>query len=265
MFAQVKPRVELSSTLTAPAGRSPKHKRIGILSRRRGTGGITRINPAASSSSAPFSLNAALAGTVPSKPKTKPTKKTWDFKIYEDTPEDEMSNLMEHSTCTLDISDDEARASPKGDRDNKENVPPGDYFAATNSSVARRDMMSDESRSPLGDLDAKDFYADGCDASSVIVVPAEEAEPSIESMSTEAKAEEPSSSSHFDTAAMLVSEAGETLLSRTAPEQHDIASLMIERDGTAKEETAQFQIWESESANGDGEASAVVLPQEPTP
>jgi hypothetical protein len=38
------------------------------------------------------------------------------FDIYEDTVEDEMSNLMEHSTCTLDISDDEGRRAAKDDR-----------------------------------------------------------------------------------------------------------------------------------------------------
>ncbi|KAI5854201.1 hypothetical protein BZA05DRAFT_393514 [Tricharina praecox] len=31
---------------------------------------------------------------------------SWAFEIYEDSPEETLQNLMEHSTCTLDISDD---------------------------------------------------------------------------------------------------------------------------------------------------------------
>ena len=75
-IAGIKRRAEPSSAPT-PAGRSPKHKRIGILSRRRmTTNSFTRVNPPSSAvqsaNGLPFSIDAALAGTVP-KYKPKPT------------------------------------------------------------------------------------------------------------------------------------------------------------------------------------------------
>jgi len=174
------------SSAPAPAGRSPtKSKKNGILSRRRmNASPFTRINPppfsaGQSKTGLPFSIDAALAGTVPaykSKSTHSSPRKGWQFDIHEDTPDDEMANLMEHSTCTLDISDDES-SSLKGDKDNKENVPPVDAngYSASRITATRRDMMTDGPRSPLGDLDAKEFYAEGCDSSSFITILAEDA------------------------------------------------------------------------------------------
>lgn len=51
---------------------------------------------------------------------------SWVFDIYEDTPEETLQNLMEHSTCTLDISDDsddESVASELHEK-GKENIAP---------------------------------------------------------------------------------------------------------------------------------------------
>ncbi|KAG5291563.1 hypothetical protein I7I48_03409 [Histoplasma ohiense] len=50
--------------------------------------------------------------------------KVWDFEIYIDTEQDEMANLMEHSTCVLDISDDEDKLRKNVDDRGKENIPP---------------------------------------------------------------------------------------------------------------------------------------------
>ena len=153
-----------------PLGRSPPRKAVGLLSRRRAGSSYKRIDPPGSSSSIPFSIGAALAGTVPLKHKKKASSKRWDFQIYEDSPQEEMANLMEHSTCTLDISDDEARPSSKGDKENKENEPPVNYqtqIAAHQSP----DMMTEKVRTPLGDLEVKEFYAEGCDATSAFLVP----------------------------------------------------------------------------------------------
>ncbi len=82
---------------------------------------------------------------------------------------------MYHYTLILDISsDDESRAAAKDDR-SKENVPPvdGPVYSSAAVTTLPADMMIDEPRSPLGTLDAKDIYAEGCDASSYIIVPAE--------------------------------------------------------------------------------------------
>ena len=216
-----------SSRSSAPsfsllAGRSPirASRRGGILtSKRRATSGVGRVSPpprrgaAASASNlgaaAPFSLDAALKGTLSSYdarlaasalPTTSLLDETtgldasWEFTIHEDTPEQELTNLLQHSTCVLDISSDE-ESEQKARRDraegrDKENIPPPNDVSQT--SAARRDLSSvavagggastdemmsvDKARNPLSQLNAADFYAEGCDEASVVLVASDEAE-----------------------------------------------------------------------------------------
>ncbi|KAL8785892.1 MAG: hypothetical protein Q9195_008437 [Heterodermia aff. obscurata] len=184
--------------LPAPAGRSPKSKRIGILSRHRVSASpFTRVDPPAFGSSKtggglPFSIDAALAATVASNKLRKPARtkepiaetvlngmpKGWMFDILTDSKDDEASNLMEHSTSTLDISDDETSKSKMFNEENKENIPPQEAGmnapvsrAVAGMHASRKHMMTDEPRAPLGDLEASDYYAAGCDASSYITIP----------------------------------------------------------------------------------------------
>jgi hypothetical protein len=195
--------------LTAPAGRSPTRKRIGILNRRRTASPFTRIDPpkfGASSSGLGFSIDAALSGTISSyKAPVQPTlnipelhvpqsKDSWFFDIHEDTEEELATNLMEHGACTLDISSDEESSARACEERGKENVPPMDDISQTRtvisqpepsmaegkarSRAARRrkeidDGACDVDRAPLGALSAEDFYADGCDGESVFLIPAE--------------------------------------------------------------------------------------------
>jgi hypothetical protein len=206
-----------SSPRTAPAGRSPPRstKRIGILSRR-----ISRPDPPSfGGASIPFSLDAALKGTIPSysgrlranKAKSQtnastssapvdffiPTpnvKSSWCFDIHEDTPEQEMTNLLQHSTCTLDISsDEESESRAKRDRlegRDKENIPPPEDVSQT--SLARggpsssrgtdavdidEDVLLLKGRGPLAEMNVTDFYAPGCDSSSVFIIPGDEEDP----------------------------------------------------------------------------------------
>lgn len=259
------------SSAPAPAGRSPtRGKKTGILSRRRMTASpFTRINPPTSSSTQstvglPFSIDAALAGTVPaykSKLKSKSThRKSWQFDIHEDTPEDEMANLMEHSTCTLDISDDESRATSKGDKDNKENIPPADGLLATTSSqaaVTRRDLMTDEPRDPLGDLDAKNFYAEGCDATSIVLVAAEDGtDEKAVVVSTDS---EPCSRTRLRANATTDSrEEWKDVITQVANKAAAVAtdSELPPLDGSAPGGSVDIQIWESESAKGGDDVDA---------
>lgn len=232
---------------------------------------FTRVNPPTptgeTSNGLPFSIDAALAGTVPalkSKSKTKSThRKSWDFEIHEDTPEEEMANLMEHSTCTLDISDDESRVATKADRDNKENIPPVDGLTASiggSSQIAasRRDMMTDEPRSPLGDLDAKDFYAEGCDTSSIILIAAEdEAQVADEKPAVLPEGPEPCSPARMRSNAVTESrqdwkEIIAQVTSNAATAAN--ADLGLTDDDHTNGEAAEIQIWESESAKGDADA-----------
>lgn len=196
-----------SSPLSAPAGRSPtRGKRSGILSNRRRTAGpYTRVDPPlfslSSSSAAPFSLDAALKGTIPSyaarstvasssssrsvvKDLHEPDlKASWFFDIHEDTPEQEMTNMLQHGTCVLDISSDE-ESERKLSRDraegrDKENVPPADDVSQTSARrparrVSEDEMIFEKERTALGEMDASEFYALGCDESSVIIIPGDE-------------------------------------------------------------------------------------------
>ena len=180
------------------------------------------------------------------------------FDIYQDTVEDEMSNLMQHSTCTLDISDDEGRRA-KDDR-GKENIPPTDWptasapvngtiVAAPSRRSDRMDEMTDESRLPMGELNAKDFYADGCDASSYVIIPAEK--------------------SHGKSATVPVpvelKTATEPILpsvTTTPPKQDGWKDFLAQVEESKKvlgpvsapveqEQQPEIDIWESESAKGD--------------
>ncbi|CAD6443449.1 74bd1066-ed0e-47e5-a103-870eb762b47a [Sclerotinia trifoliorum] len=234
--------VTKSTPLTAPAGRSPTRKRVGILNNRRRTfTPITSVDPPKFSTPKPsglsFSIDAALSGTIPSYGARQPqrqalssksistsssksyasrreipaslhaseSKSSWFFQIHEDTEEELATNLMEHSTCTLDISSDEESLTRMRDERGKENVPPLDDISqtrtsmntfasssSTSSSMSRRDEMEiremklkvkmqrkrremeegviDVDRSPLGEMRKEDFYGEGCDEKSVFVI-----------------------------------------------------------------------------------------------
>ncbi|EAQ82959.1 hypothetical protein CHGG_10777 [Chaetomium globosum CBS 148.51] len=183
------------SPLTAPAGRSPTRpsKRVGILSRRRNQ----RPDPPAFSLKAgvPFSLDTALKGTIPgysgsSRPSktrrrtTPASSAALDFFI----PTADQASRM-HGTCTLDISsDEESESRAKRDRAegrDKENIPPPEDVSQTSSARgASRDAVDiDEDvlllkgRGPLCEMNVVDFYADGCDSSSVFIIPGDEEDP----------------------------------------------------------------------------------------
>lgn len=96
-----------------------------------------------------------------------------------------MTNLLQHGTCVLDISSDEesAQRARREGRDDKENVPPVDDISQTSARAQMRlrnrtadDMVVEKERVALGEMNTADFYADGCDESSVIFVPADEEE-----------------------------------------------------------------------------------------
>ncbi|TVY41561.1 hypothetical protein LSUB1_G004568 [Lachnellula subtilissima] len=210
---RVNTSISKSTPLSAPAGRSPTRKRIGILNRRRTTAPFTRVEPPkfattpAGSGGLGFSIDAALSGTIPSyksrQSKAVPetlhepeVKDSWFFDIHEDTAEELATNLMEHSTCTLDISSDEESAARLKDERGKENVPPLDDISQTRSQLTSVDAVEesmndikarirarravaegaiDVDRSPLGDLAAEEFYAEGCDGESVFIIASDEA------------------------------------------------------------------------------------------
>jgi hypothetical protein len=248
-----------------PAGRSPtRTKRSSGLgpSRRRTLGRIDP--PTLLGAAAPFSLDAALKGTIPgysakSAPPKEPVlpvpdmKASWFFEIHEDTPEQEMTNLLQHSTCTLDISSDE-ESERKRNRDraegrDKENVPPPDDVSQTRRSPRADDMVVEKERVALGEMNTADFYAEGCDETSVIIVPEDEPE-----------------SSSLPELSTIPESSLESLEPSSLPEleeiatQEDIDNLMAKpTEGTSKaavlepiEGTGEsFELWESGSAHDE--------------
>ncbi|KAK7510461.1 uncharacterized protein IWZ02DRAFT_457360 [Phyllosticta citriasiana] len=197
---------------------SPKHKRVGLLSKRRTSGSpYTRVDPPSfglgrtskRSSGLPFSIDAAISGSIsssasaPKAAKARPAltevkvptleeamPKSWFFEIHEDTPEQEATNLMEHSTNILDISSDDdsdTKSRNESREKGKENIPPPDYCLTSSRSASDGEASADESvksklrrkleenamdqdRSPLSDLPASDYFGDGLDANSHVIV-----------------------------------------------------------------------------------------------
>jgi hypothetical protein len=291
-IAKLNAGIQKSSPLSAPAGRSPtRGKRTGILSsRRRASGPYTRIDPptlglgaSSSSSAAPFSLDAALKGTIPSYTSRKAhakssssadliglhesdSKSSWFFDIHEDTPEQEMTNLLQHSTCVLDISSDEENETRRQRErvEGKENVPPADDISQTSRPRSARhaanadDMIVEKERAPLGEMNVRDYYAEGCDESSIVFVPGDEDEQHPEQQSNNAEVEvapEPKPEVKIDEAPVaepvLVdgSKTVEELMQQTE-QPTPAAALLQPIEGTGE----SFEVWESSSAKDETEA-----------
>ncbi|RDA84239.1 hypothetical protein CP532_2119 [Ophiocordyceps camponoti-leonardi (nom. inval.)] len=245
-----------STPLSAPAGRSPtgRGKRSGLLSNRRR---YTRLDPPAfrlGSSSAPFSLDAAVKGTIssysarPSKPLLPETKSSWHFDIHEDTPEQEMTNLLQHGTCILDISsDEENERKARRDSDegrNKENIAPADDISQT-SVRHSDDMPLDKERIALGEMNTADFYPKGCDETSVVLIPADEELPVDTGAGADADA---------DADADAVRNV-EQLMRSSADELSAKAAVLEPIDGTGE----SFDLWESGSAKDESRGALIVL------
>ena len=180
---------------------------------------------------------------------------------------------MEHSTCTLDISSDEESAARMKDERGKENVPPVDDISQTRTSLSTGDVAIAESsmadlkararastrrrrevedgacdvdRAPLGEMAAEDFYAEGCDGSSVFIIPTEaeagDAEEEVKAVPTT-----------FDFIAEVKGKGNEI--------NTDIDALMRKDDFEVAPKAALlepiekaeegFEVWESGSAKGD--------------
>jgi hypothetical protein len=98
-----------------------------------------------------------------------PQPDSWFFDIYIDTQDDEVTNLLEHSTRVLDISSSNDMSNTGG-YIGQENIYPedpalgkeasdskdtGDFIAI---SFSRGSVRGDRPRAPLGDLNPSDLY-----------------------------------------------------------------------------------------------------------
>ncbi|KIW07195.1 uncharacterized protein PV09_02061 [Verruconis gallopava] len=241
---------------------SPKHKRIGLLSkgRRASSSPFRRIDPpafcASKVASLPFSIDAALSGTISSyKPaapnteaaaSTKHMPKSWFFEIHEDTPEEEAANLMEHSASILDISSDDDTETKQRKLESevgKENVPPPDWTVPASASVRRAagsvvhkgihsklkaaqkeekaragDLMQDD-RVALADMPREDFFPDGLDEKSVEIIPSDEHKLSGLSKETTFDFVAPSPEKNDEGSTVAETREEETLVRPDSPEE----------------------------------------------
>lgn len=197
-----------------------------------------------------------------------------------------MTNLLQHGTCVLDISSDEesAQRARREGREDKENVPPVDDVSQTARSQTRLrnrsadDMVVEKERVALGEMNTADFYAEGCDETSVILVPADDEEERQEvPQQTEApphsKKEQnsrepivkdfefapeiktlPSVSAPEKEAEPAIAIAPEQdfdmLMGRTTQASSSKAAVLQPIDGTGD----SFELWESDSTKDENEA-----------
>jgi hypothetical protein len=268
----------------AAAGRSPtKPKPNGILNTRR------RFAPPSfgHAKSPSLSITAALNGTLAAR-KPKPSARTiedskpksWFFDIYEESQEQQDYTIKEwdmtQNAISLEISDDEGKSFKAEDR-GKENIDPNEMSVPVTRSMAasvvkahrvtRKDMMTDEPRTPLGDLNAADYYGEGLDATSVVLVQEdEEAVPEAEAVKDEIVLEAfttvdsvtiTESAFTFNAtvtteeAKMTTVEVG-TLLLASAP-VWDTETLSESTTAGGLGDGGEIEIWESESAKDENE------------
>ncbi|KAI8956767.1 hypothetical protein F5Y11DRAFT_133807 [Daldinia sp. FL1419] len=271
-----------STPLSAPAGRSPtRGKRTGILSSRQRTKAFSRVNPpsfgSSSASSAPFSLDAALKGTIPSytgRSASKSSssslgslcegdmKQSWFFEIHEDTPEQEMTNLLQHSTCVLDISsDEESETRRQRERaEGKENVPPVDDVSQTSRPRATRpaaddDMVFEKERNPLGEMNVREYYSEGCDENTIIIIPGDDEEVSEPERQAENKSDFTATlkSGESDILQPVAEDGAQSVdeLMEKTEEPAPGAAVLEPMEGTGE----SFEVWESDSAKDEAETS----------
>ena len=230
----------------------------------------------------PFSIDAALSATIPSYNYETLTSfgstldpclpRGWTFDIHEDTPEEELENIMQFSTQTLEISDDECRPSENDDCE-KENIPPYALTTVVSSlferstttftgSQSRKNMMSYYERKPLRDLDAREFYAKDCDSNSWIIIPVEtERADDTKSLNFIGTNKEGPGSLSPANAAGGNQDVWKELLAQVEAKNavpneqcHTPVTTGDQKDkaGVAVPDEPLFEIWESGSAKGDG-------------
>lgn len=187
------------------------------------------------------------------------SKSSWEFDIHEDTPEQEMTNLLQHSTCRLDISSDEEcerKAREKAEDRGKENVPPADDVSQTSArrttTMSEGGMEYEKPRTALGDLNVEDFYAEGCDPTSVFIVPEDEDDGTVvEGEQAEKPQDGATSESSLDIKA--------TAEGTPEPEEHVKLATLQPVEGTGE----SFDLWESSSAKEEGDEAPSPVPASP--
>ena len=200
---------------------------------------------------------------------------------------------MTQSATILDISDDESKAKESNDR-GKENIDPNELSmpvtrsmakaaAATTStpSISRKDKMTEEVRSPLSDLNPADYFAEGLDATSVVLVHDEPAADTAQDHSAAAdtarqpqQAEDasiavppPSATKAFSSNIMTAAEMSSILLATdtawdaatlVSSDHEEQLSPSLDLPAAVDASGGEIEIWESESAKDEDENDAEI-------
>ncbi|KAL4867067.1 hypothetical protein BDV12DRAFT_124261 [Aspergillus spectabilis] len=244
-----------SKSALKPAGRSPQMKASKPFA-RRATISKSRPESVRKGVSRPFSIAAALStgkAKSQSQPPALKMPASWSFNIYVDSEQEEMTNLMQHSTCVLDISDDEGKQE-ESDHRGKENIPPAELGISLPRSrqqeypaaAARKSEMLDEPRSPLGDLNAADYYGEDCHAFSYVVV-YEDDEEAVEEKKTAFSFARPI---HPPRSKLSSMSSIASILEAASP-----VKSALEEKSEPEPEPSAIEIWESESASEEAEAT----------
>lgn len=194
-------------------------------------------------------------------------KSSWFFDIHEDTVIEDMTNALDHKASGLEIMSEEEKRKKLQEEyeESKENHPPIDDISQTSQPRAARPVNADEmvfekERNPLGEMDPKDYYSQGCDENSIIIVPGDEDEEAPVQNDRQFIPEVNSSVAIADqTEVDLIAESepleeercasAEELMQKTdhpAPS----AAVLEPLEGTGE----SFEVWESSSAKDEAEA-----------
>ncbi|RHZ70064.1 hypothetical protein CDV55_108434 [Aspergillus turcosus] len=245
------PPSKLKSTpALKPVGRSPQGKSCKAFARRSTINKSRPDHAARKSLTRPFSIATVLGNVQPKSQPAPRTPASWSFEIYVDSEQEEMTNLMQHSTCVLDISDDEGKAelSSRG----KENIPPAELgidLSRTAAASARKTEMTDEPRSPLGELNAADYYGEDCHAFSYAVVYDEDETASEKKTTLPPLPRNPTHPTHTRLSSLS---SISSILAATQP-----AKAASSAKSTVSE--AEIEIWESQSNADESESNPTEL------
>jgi hypothetical protein len=185
---------------------------------------------------------------------------------------------ISQSAISLDISDDESKSSEKADR-GKENIDPNEVPAPVTRSMAAAKAASDElkhdimerDRVTLGDLNPADYYGEGLDATSVVLVQDEvEEQPEPQAEQEQAAVESSLPADHqftFQSSApqlqdeLATADIGAVILAAQPQWETDTETLVSDKgnDELPTGDSGDIEIWESESAKDENEKQSFDL------
>lgn len=181
-----------------------------------------------------------------------------------------MTNLLQHSTCMLDISSDEECEQKlrreKAEGRGKENIPPADDRSQTSlrrtTTISEGGMEYEKPRIALGDLNAEDFYAEGVDPTEVVIIPGDDDDGTIVDGEQAQQAQQDGSGAPDSELARNMSLDTQVIADElSVPETSTtpVVAALLPVEGTGE----SFELWESCSAKEEGDDAPSPVPASP--